>query len=377
MTADAGMSGAAASPPAATQRRGRLGAGLRIAGVIGRELDSPLSEMQAIVQDFIRTGRITRSQVQQLNAAIDQARGIARRSQALGQACMADAGAVAEPLRLDIAVTRAFTQRMPELQRLGVTLEHQLAPLTVAIDAGLLSSLVDAAIECGARPGHTVAVTLTARGEPAQAILVLQARPREVAHQVAIGHTLDQLCWHVLREVADVVAAHVDHGTQGDAQVLQLTLGPLVTPASRTEFEDTSATEDSWLHGSSLGLGGHRVLLISSQPAIRLQVAHICDSMGLHLTWAPSPAVAESQVATVRPDLVLADSRAEEARTDSLRQHLLTTDPAFPWLRIEKESSPLSLEHWMSEQEERLTPHNLRARLPQLLLLNLSRGSPR
>lgn len=378
MSADAGWSGAAASPqPAAPPSRGQPGAGLRIAGAIGQEISAPLAEMQAIVQDFIRTGKIMRSQVQQLNTAIDHARDVARRSLGLAQLGTSQAGTSGEPLRVDIAVTRALAQRMPQLQSRGVMLEQQLTPMSATLDARVLSALLDAAIECCAARGSRLTVTLTTRGAPPHPVLTLHARPDTGAPVDAATLDLDRLCWHVVREVGALNATQIEHGVADGGRFLQLAFDAPAMPVGSDDFEDTSSAEASWMHSSSLGFGGHSILLISAQPALRAHVAHICEAMALPLTWAPSAALAESQVAMARPDLVLIDVRAEEPRTERLRQQLLASDPGYPWLRIHKEHALLSLEHWAQGHEEHLMPQNLRAMLPRQLLLRLSRRPPR
>ena len=154
---------------------------------------------------------------------------------------------------------------------------------------------------------------------------------------------------------------------------LSIVFPVLPQPAGDATFDDSASGENSWLHSESMGFNGYRVLLISAQAALRAQTAQICESMGLSFAWAPSSAIAESEAATARPDLVLVDERAEDVRVERLRQALQQSDPGFPWLRIAKGGHGLALEYWLNEPTEHLTPHNLRTQLPRMLLLNLSR----
>ena len=221
MTADAGVPGAGPSPrpraAAETAAAGlRADEALHIAGVIGRELAEPLGDMQAIVQDFMRTGRITRAQVQQLNAAIDRARAVAVHSQQLDHMTRGDLRLAPERLRLDVALSRALADRMPALQRLGVTVEQHLVPAQVTLDAGLLSGLVDAALECVSLRGHHLVVSLQRPAHLLQAVLDLRATLQEAPAVQAPGDDADRLCWYLLREMSMLADArlHPQRGRQ-------------------------------------------------------------------------------------------------------------------------------------------------------------------
>ncbi|MGH6627002.1 MAG: hypothetical protein ACRECD_10765, partial [Burkholderiaceae bacterium] len=56
-----------------------------IAAVIGAQLSEPISTMQQIVQAFHQTRKISRSQMQALDAAIELASQVARQSQQIAR----------------------------------------------------------------------------------------------------------------------------------------------------------------------------------------------------------------------------------------------------------------------------------------------------
>ncbi len=387
MTPESGPAGVVAPPQARPAPEPAVHAGtparadVTIAGVIGLQLSEPLDAMQNIVQDFVRTGKISRAQVQHLSAAIEAARAIAMQSQQLTRLSTGRLRQSHEKLRLDILVSQALAEHTPLFQRLGILLQQQVAPLHVISDAGLLSSLVDAAIEWSAVRQHRLDVSLEAGGATEPSVLVFRSTPLPEAplgHVSPMSGEFERLPWHLLIEIAAAMGVAVrrhDGGGQTSLFIDFPRSQPQVEPQTRGESHESGG--DSWMHSESVAFVGHHVLLVTGHPAVREEVERICDSMGLVFDWVANAAAAETACARQKPDLVLLDERAHDTRLDRLQTTLQQADPAFPWVEIAKDSPSLSLELWMNESEHRLTLNNLRTQLPQTLLLGLSKARAR
>jgi hypothetical protein len=358
-----------------TRQRGDLA----IAGVIGLQLSDPLGAMQGIVQDFIRTGKISRAQVQNLSAAIETARGIAMQSQQLARLSVGRLRQSHEKLRLDIVVSQALAEHNAMFQRLGIQVQQQITPIQVILDAGLLSSLVDAAIEWSSVRQHRLDVSLKLESPQEHGVLSLLSTPLPEApgHLSPAGGEFERLSWHLLTEIAATIGVHVRRSDSAGETQLWIEFPRTFQQTDAQAHPELERGSDSWLHSESVAMVGHHVLLVTAHAAVRAEAERICDSMGLVFDWAANSALAEAQCAQQKPDLLLVDERAMDARMERLQQSLLRADPGFPWIEISKDSPSLSMELWMNESDRRLTLNNLRAQLPQALLLGLSKARAR
>ena len=114
-----GFSGTAPSPLATDKSSGAepavTGAPERadymLAGIIGAQLSEPLSTMQYVVQEFTRTRKISRSQMQQLQIAIETARTVAKQSQQIARLAGGRLRQSHERLSLDAVINEALDQR--------------------------------------------------------------------------------------------------------------------------------------------------------------------------------------------------------------------------------------------------------------------------
>ncbi len=360
-----------ASTAAAGPRRAEAG----LLGAIGQELTPSLDQAHGIVQDFVRSGRIGRSQVQRLAAALDEARAVAQQIQQLGQL-----GAHAHPrplptaLRADILVSQSLARQMPKLQRQRVQLAPQHAtPAWVHMDRDLLPRLIDAAIGWCCRPDHRLTVTLEPSGD--LNVLLLRLRLQPGSADAAPAEPTSQLSWHLLEALSRQQGVRLQQQQHGADTVLTLGLSKSTIAAPDPPPGDLLTSRDSLLTSDGAPLLHQRVLLVTRHEEVRTEVEHVCASLGAAVDWVATGAAAERQFAQVLPDLVLIDARNADAALARLQQRAMTAAQELPWIEIAQDASSASLTQWI--RDDGLTLHNLRTQLAATLLHGLSRARPR
>lgn len=345
-----------------------------LVSAIGRELSEPLEQAHGIVQAFIRTGKISRPQLQQLSGALHAARTVAQQSQQLALLTAVPPHAATQHLRLDILVSQALARHLPAMQRLQVQLQQQeVEPVWVAMSADLLAMLLDAAIGWCTQRDHHLAVSLDPSGDPGITLLRLRLRAPDLGS--SSPPPPERLAWHLLEALARRVGTRLQRQTAGSETVLSLGFQKLPQEERIRHGGDPFTVQDSLLTSEVAPLMRQNVLLITRDAGLQGEVEHICETLGLALQWVATGAAAERQAAQSRPDLVLLDARNEDAGSGRLQQQLLAQQPDFPWIAIAQDASSAALSQWI--RDDGLTLHNLRNQLAGTLLYGLSKAKSR
>ncbi|HVR50271.1 MAG TPA: hypothetical protein VMS38_11060 [Pseudorhodoferax sp.] len=365
------------TPGVAPSSQPRRGTSARAAGslatAIGGALGPPLDLAHGIVQDFMRSGKITRVALQQLGAALDDARAVAQQTRTLADLESAALPADHAPQRLDILVAQALARHMPQLRRHRVQLQQPAAaPVWVAMDAELLPRLIDAAIAWCTRPDHRLAVSLESSADLATVLLCLRLEADAPATD-AQGRS-QQLAWLVLEALARGCGARLLCREEGPQVLLALALRREHDVAQDPAPGDLLTSHDSLLLSDVVPLQHPRVLLITRHEDVRTEVEHVCASLGATMDWVATGTAAMRQFAQARADLVLVDERNADAATARLQQQLQAEAADFPWITLAQQPSA-SLTQW--SRDDVLTLTNLRSQLATTLLYGLPRSRPR
>lgn len=376
MTQDAGpvhSTPAGVPPPSPSRRAAWAPTVSNVAGAIGGALAPPLDLAHGIVQDFMRSGKITRVALQQLGAALDDARAVAQQTRALADLETLALPADHAPQRLDILVAQALARQMPQLRRHRVQLQQPAAaPVWVAMDAELLPRLIDAAIAWCTRSDHRLAVSLEASGDLATVLLNLRLQADAPAAE-GLPRT-QQLAWLVLESLARGCGARLLCREEGTQTLLSVALRREHDVAQDPTPGDLLTSHDSLLVSDIVPLQHPRVLLITRHEDVRTEVEHVCASLGATMDWVATGAAAMRQFAQARADLVLMDERNADASTARLQQHLQAEIADFPWITLAQHSPNASLTQW--SRDDVLTLTNLRSQLATTLLYGLPRSRP-
>jgi hypothetical protein len=372
-TKPAPLSGAApgAAPSAAAIDRAEFA----VAGIIGSELSGPLATMQLVIQEFNRTRRISRTQMALLVEAIEVAHKVAKQSQQLSRLAGGRLRQSHERLGLHEILESALRERSEDFRQAGVELYRNIKPVEVIVDPGLLSSLVDAALDWALDRGQRLVVSLDIKNWPEHGVLIIKATQTVAAGGVRSEglEDGDTVGWHLLNQIGQAMGVTIDRVTStGEGTVL------IEFPRTVRQLEGLTAVEvdmggDSSFHSESKPLAGMRILLITGDEALRATVKLLCRTMGLVMDSVPTTRQAERFCELDRPHMILVDGRLRDERIDELRRELHLTDPNFPFVEIADESNTLEMASWMSDSMTRVSRDSLRAQLPTILVLELAK----
>jgi hypothetical protein len=346
-----------------------------LAGVIGSQLSVPLATMQQIVQEFTRTRRISRSQMQQLILSIESARRVAMQSQQISRLAGGRLRQSHERLSLHDIVIQALDDRSQAFQQRGVEVYRSIKPVEVIVDPGLLSSLVEAAIDWASELGRRLVVSLEIKNWPEHGMLLLKASQTVATGGVHSEGTPDgdTLSWHLLTHIGQAMGVTVDRVTSTDESILMIEFPRTVKQLEGLTAIEVDAGGDSSMHSESKPLAGHRILLVTNDDALRTNVKMICRNMGLIMDSVPTTVQAVRFCELDRPHMVIIDERIRDSYFDELCQDLLRTEPNFPFLEIANESNTLAVASWMSDSMTRVSRDSLRSQLPSILVFELAK----
>jgi hypothetical protein len=346
-----------------------------IAGIIGAQLSEPLSVMQHVVQEFTRTRKISRSQMQQLQSAIETARTVAKQSQQMARLAGGRLRQSHERLSLDQVINEALEQRRAAFQARGVELYCNLKSVEVIVDPGLLSSLVDAAIDWASEYGRRLVISLEMKNWPEHGIFTLKASESiaESGESSEGAGEHDTLSWHLLMQTGKAMGVAVDRIASHDEGILMIEF-----PRTVRQLEGLTAIEvdgggDSAMHSESKPLAGHRILIISKDDFLITNVKTICRQMSLIVDTVPSTRQAVRFCEMDIPHMIIIDERLRDSELDELRRDLHKIDPNLPFLEITDASNTLEMASWMSDSMTRVSRDSLRSQLPSIMVFELAK----
>jgi hypothetical protein len=369
LTALAGGIAEPAARPAAARER----TDFTLAGVIGLQLSEPLADMQRIVHDLISTGKISRAQVQELSGAIETARRVAMQSQQLARLSRGRLRQSHERLALDAVLKQALAERHQFFHQRGIELVQRIKRVEVIVDPGLLSSLIEAAIDWASDRDHRLTVSLEVKQLPEHALLVFKSTRTANAGQAAAEDEFEKLSWHLVAEIAQTIGVALDRVKASDEAVLTVEFPRTVKQLEGLTAVDMDMGVDSWMPSESKSLAGHQLLMVTPDEALRGDLEDICSNMGLVVEHVTSSEMAARSCKVRRPHLLIVDERVHDARFDTLWQELLQQDPNFPVIEIASDANTLAMASWMSDSMTRVSRGSLRAQLPQVLVLELAK----
>ncbi len=346
---------------------------LALAGVIGERLSEPLAAMQYVLQEFVRTQKISSSHFHLLRSSLDVARNIAMQSQQISRLAEGRLRQSHERLKLDELLQSALKERNSIFQQRGVELYQKVQPVEVIVDPGLLSSLLDVALDWAVGMGRRLVVTLEMKNWPEHGMLLLKASESVASSGPnADGQKGDSLDWYLLSEIARAMGVTLDRVMSNHESSLMIEFPRTVKRLEGLTAIEVETGGDS-MHSESKPLAGHRVLVISNDDKLFYDIKLICRSLGLVIDFVPSTAQGVRFCELDMPHMVIIDQRVRDHIFDELRGDLRKTDPNFPFVEIATESNTLEVAGWMSDSMTRLSRDSLRSQLSSILVLELAK----
>ena len=329
--------------------------------------------MQYVLHEFTRTRSINRSQLTLLESSLEAARRVAMQSQQIARLATGRLRQSHERLKLDELLRDALLQRAKIFQQRGVEVYQSLKPVEVIVDAGLLSSLIDTAIDWAMSVGHRLVVTLEMKNWPEHGMLLVKASDSVGAGTPSDDrHKGDTLGWYLLSEIARAMGVSVDRVTcAGEASLM------IEFPRTVKRLEGLTAvevdTEDDTLNSDYKSMAGHRLLVITDDQQLRHEIRATARAMSLVIDFVANTALGVRFCELDRPHMLIIDEHVRDPIFDELRRDLRNTDPSFPFIEIASEPNTLEVAGWMSDSMTRVSRDSLRAQLPCILVMELAK----
>lgn len=346
-----------------------------IAAVIGTQLSDPIQTMQQIVQAFHQTRKISRSEMQALHAAIELAGQIARQSQQIARLAEGRVRQSHERLKLNEIVHQALDARLPLLGQAAIEVHRSIKPVEIIVDPGLLSSLVETALDWALGLGQRLVVSLGIKNWPEHGVLLIKARPAGPdATATDRAARADNLDWHLLLQLAQAMGVTLERDLSAGEARLVIEFARTVKQLEGLTAVELDASGESLFHGASKPLAGYRILLVTSDASVRAEVQHACRLLGLVVDISPTTAQALRSVELDMPHMLIIDERIRDEPFDALLQDLERRHVDFGLLEISDDANTFEISSWMGSSMSRLSRDGLRAQLPSALTLELAKA---
>lgn len=359
-------------PPPTADRRD-----YQVAGVIGSELSVPLNAMQSVMDDINQNQQVTSAHIETLSAALETARILAQQSQQLARL---DAGKLRqshERLNLSALLGQVLDLREPLMRWRGVDLYRSIKPVEVIVDPGLLSSLLEVAVDWAIGLGQRMVVSLTVKNWPEHAVLMIKTVAAEQPsansnHSDSLSRE-DRLSWHLLLRMGQAMGVSIDRVLSDQEAVVMIEFPRTVKHLQGITAVEMDAGGDSAFHSDSKPLAGHRVLLISQDSIVRDSVRSICKNLGLVQDNVASMELALRFCEMEDPHLVIFDERCRSDDLEVLQHNLQEHNPDFPFIEITDQANTLEIGGWMSGSMARVSRDSLQNQLGPALVLELAK----
>jgi hypothetical protein len=199
------------------------------------------------------------------------------------------------------------------------------------VDPGLLSNLVETAIDWAMDNSVHVAVNLAISAWPEHGLLSIAATRRADPPEPGRNGTASaSLRWHLLSQIARTMGVILSATNQGIDTTLRLEFARTVKHLEGlTSMEIESSSSDSALHTGTKALAGLRILLISTDAAVRGEVEKACRALGLRADTVATSAKAVRYTERDQPHMIIVDERLRDNEFDALMQDIRRLDPQF------------------------------------------------
>ena len=348
---------------------------LPLIAVIGERLSGPLEALQSLVDQLSRGGTATPAQVRYVEGALAVVRSVSRQSQQIARLGSGRLRQSHEKLKLDDLLRSSLVERQALFRQHRVELQHNLKPVEVIVDAGLLVCLVDAALEWSLSMGRKLVITLEMKNWPEHGLLKIWVNGGVAPDLDDTAHAGDEtntLAWYLLVETASVMGVSVDRAVSESESTLTLEF-----PRTVKRLEGLTSVEIDTGQGHHSGdtkpMAGHRVLVITNDDLLRHDIQITAHALGLVVDFVLNCQQAVRFCELDIPHMVIIDERVRDAIFDELSEDLRRTDPNYPFIEIANESNVLELAGWMSDSITRISRDGLRTQLTPILAMELAK----
>jgi CheY-like chemotaxis protein len=350
-----------------------------LAELLGQELAQPLSDMQSALQDIETNKNFTRDDFNRLSASIKSARKLAMQSQQIARLAGGRLRQSHENLKLDAMVLAAMQERSREFRKKGIEIFQRIRPVEVIVDAGLLHSLIDAAFDWAAGLGSKLTVTLEMQNWPEHGLLTFKTK-RAVsgrtidsqANETEGDPSRDSVGWYLISEIAQAMGLLVNRTSSDQETRLVVEFSRTVKRLEGLTVVEMESGPES-LYGNSRPMSGSRILLITDDVRLQLEVRQICTGTGMVLDSVANASHAVRFCEMESPTLVIIDEYMRDPVFEQLHQDLRNRDPNFPFIEIAATPNTFEMAGWTSESMSRLSKDALQMHLATILAAELTK----
>ena len=347
----------------------------QLVGVIGTMLSDSLGSMQAVIDEMMLDGNVSRAQIARLTNSLDAARGVAMQSQQISRLGGGRLRQSHEKLKLDELLRDSLLERNKLFRQRGVELYHGLKPVEVIVDAGLLVCLVDAALEWALDMGRKLVITLEMKNWPEHGMLLIRASDRIAQNKPGSEPHDDSgntLAWYLLVEAANAMGVSVDRITSAKESTLMIEFPRTVKRLEGLTAVEVDTGYDT-LYGDSKPMAGHRILVITNDDLLRHEVQSTARTMGLTVDFVLESRQAVRFCELDPPHMVVIDERVRDPVFEELCEDLRRNDPNYPFVEIASAANVLEMAGWMSGSMTRISRDGLRTQLGSILAMELAK----
>lgn len=350
-----------------------------LAGVLGRELAEPISRMQSVLREVERSKLLTGEDISRLNASINSAHLLAIQSQQIARLACGSLRQSHENLKLDALVLEFLRERTSAFRQQGIEVFQRIRPVEVIVDASLLCSLINAALDWAAGLGRKLTVTLEMKNWPEHGLLIFKT-----SHAIADKTSHDTpndapdkprdntVSWYLVSEISQAMGLSVQRTSSAQDTCLQIEFPRTVTRLDgMTAIEIDIGPESAY--GEPRPLAGAHILFISDDARLQIEVRAICKRARLVLDCVANASQAVRFCELEFPTMVMIDQNMRGHVFNELYKDLRNTDPNFPFLEIASAANTLEMAGWTSESMSRLSKDALQTHLVAFVAMELSK----
>ena len=346
---------------------------------MGAEIATPLTTALERINSLTSTGRIDKQSLRALREEVEAARRIGMIGQQLTRLASGRVRQTHERLQLADVLNGTLAHRARETQARGIHVRPSLTPADVIVDASLLFSLLNTAIDWAlANAQSQIDFAIDIKTWPVHARLTCRFVHRPVDELADGAHAeaprgLDSLHWRLLEQTAWAMGLLVER--QDAPHVTTLTLE--FPSTASTEIEGVSAVEinDGFAPSSnSQPLAGSHVLVISARREMRVLIRDALRNMSLIVDFVNSVDEATAFCREGLPHAVVIESIQAGARFENFRDEILAEVPDFVFIEIIEEGAAFEMSGFGGAPTARVGREVLASSLPSALLFELSKS---
>ncbi len=346
-----------------------------LSGVIGRQLSVPLADMQKALEEIENTQHLSLTNMMVLRSGVNLASRLAMHSQQIARLAGGRLRQSHEKLKLDVLLSTALQDRAETFRSLGIETFQRIHPVEVIVDAGLLYSLIEAALDWACGLGRKLTVTLEIKNWPEHGLLILKT-----SHIVGnlhaddgAGHpSEDTIGWYLINAISVAMGLSINRIASVADTSLVIEFTRTVKRLSGLTAVEMQTSPES-MYGDSRAMAGSRLLVITDDARLQAEIRSICRGTGLVVDCVLNAEQGIRFCELQLPHLVIIDQLMRGYVFDQLYEDLRKTDPNFPFIEIASAANTLEMAGWTSDTMSRLSRDVMGRHLAESIVMDLSK----